>query len=145
MKPWYGHDRSKTGISGCDIQRDIYCPNLSWSSTRTTYNQIRRNPTRLPWLVTRVHNPVTGFFEVKRSPLPSPTVSPVPGLHGTSCDIKPSLSTSRTDHKLKQSTNTETPFITRSTPLKQSTSKTRQITYSTYHQSSAKTSKITLV
>ena len=38
-------------------------------------------------LVTRIHNPKTGYFEVKRSPPPSPTVSPVPGLHGTSRDI----------------------------------------------------------
>ena len=68
-------------------------------------------------LVTRVHNLRTGFFEVKRSPLQSPAVSPVHGttlhgMHGTTRDIKLfklSLSISRTDHKLKQSTNTETP------------------------------------
>ena len=34
-------------------------------------------------VVTRVHNPKTGFFELKRSPIPSPTVSPVTRLHGT--------------------------------------------------------------
>ena len=90
-------------------------------------------------MVTRVHNPETGFFEVKRSPLPSPTVSPVPGLHGTSRNIKPPLSTSRTDYKHKPFTNTETPHIPSSTH-----SKSRQIIDSTYSKYRPKSSEITI-
>ena len=93
-------------------------------------------------LVTRVHNPKTRYFEVKRSPLASPAVSPVPGLHDASSDIKPSLAQART--ALKRSTTTETPFLPSSTPLKQSTSKTCQITDSTYHQDSTQYCQITI-
>ncbi|HKQ21504.1 MAG TPA: hypothetical protein VJS91_05655 [Nitrososphaeraceae archaeon] len=42
--------------------------------------------------VTRVHNPKTGYFEIRRSPLPNSTVSPVPGLHAqqaTSSHLSP--------------------------------------------------------
>ena len=85
-------------------------------------------------LVTRVHNPKTGYFEVKRSPLQSPAVSPVPGLHGAVRDIKPSLSIARSDQQLKRSsTNIETPIISRSTHSKTSHitgSKILQITLS---------------
>ena len=80
-------------------------------------------------MVTRVHNPKTGFFEIKRSPVPSPTVSPVRGLHGATSDIKPSLAQARTAIKHKQST--ETPHLSSSTYSKHRP-KTSQITGSTY-------------
>ena len=104
-------------------------------------------------IVTRVHNPKTGYFEIKRSPPPSPTVSPVPGLHGATSDIKPSLAQART--AIKHQPSTETPHLPRSTILKQSTSKTTdsttlvepkssQITGSNLSNYKVKTSKITL-
>ena len=91
-------------------------------------------------IVTRVHNPETGLFEVRRSPLQSSAVSPVPGLYGTSRDIKPTLSKARTDYKHQCSTNTETPHIPSSTHLP----KTSQITDSTSSKDPSKSSKITL-
>ena len=95
-------------------------------------------------IVTRVHNPKTGYFEIKRSPLPSPTVSPVPGLHGAARDIKPTLSTSRTDHKLKQTI--ETPHVPSSTLPKTTNitgSKIIQITGSNHSKYRPQTSNIT--
>ena len=89
-------------------------------------------------LVTRVYNSKTGYFEVKRSPLPSPTVSPVPGLHDAPSDIKPPLAQART--ALKRSTTTETTFLSCSIPPESSTGK---ITDSTYLKHRPKTCQIT--
>ena len=91
-------------------------------------------------LVTRVYNPKTWYFEVKRSPPPSPTVSPVPGLHGASSDIKP-LSHSKSRTAIKPSTS-KISTLPGSTTLV-GTSKTSHITGSTYHKGDPKAYKIT--
>ena len=112
----------------------------TWTHAPPETHTIRYEGTKHGYrgMVTRVHNPKTGFFEIKRSPLPSPTVSPVRGLHDASSDIKPSLTQVRTAIKHQQST--ETPFLPRSTPRKSTTSKT---TSSTYPSGNAKTCQIT--
>ena len=95
-------------------------------------------------LVTRVHNPKTGYFEVKHSPLQSPAVSPIPDLHGATSDIKSSFSIARSDQKHKRSLNTETPHLSRSTTLKSSTSKSCQITGSNHSKIRPKNTTITV-
>ena len=54
---------------------------------------------------TMVHNPSTGLFELKHSPVVSLTVSSVRRLRGTTHATKQSSSLTRTDSQLKQSTN----------------------------------------
>ena len=85
-----------------------------------------------------VHNPETGFFEVKRSPPSSPTVSPVRRLYDTTHVIKQSSYLTRNVPKPKHSINTETPHTTSSTLPRSS-----QITDNTYPKDSTKTSQIT--
>ena len=108
--PLYTQWNPDTGMT--EVRRGYRTPIPDGTYTTRTWTEAPPEPHMIRYegirhgyrgLVTRVHNPMTGFFEVKRSPLPSPTVSPVPGLHGTTRDIKLSLSSTRTDPKLKLS------------------------------------------
>ena len=141
MESWYRYDWSPTWISVTDTWREIHYPNLDTCSTRITHSYIRRNQTRVSWYRNQGTQSQDWVLWDQRSPVPSPTVSPVPGLHGATSDIKPSLAQART--ALKRSTTTETPFISHSTTLVGS--KTSQITSSTSLADSAKTYKITIM
>ena len=80
-------------------------------------------------LQTMVHNPRRGLFELKHSPIPSPTVSPLRRLRGTA----------HATNKYPSLSGTATQTITKG--LQSTSAKTIQITDST----SQKTSKITQI